>query len=434
MALRDYSDFSAAKHSSAQAAGLQRNVWLHVAAACLFLAATSVLMAWQPLTADENEFFLAAANWQQNRSLIPHPQLFVHWMQLFMAFFGPSVAAVRLSVLLPNLVTIVLTAWVARLVYRNTLTGSGAQTAAILAVWLVALCPLTVQDSVLIDIDNSVLTTAVLALLGLWIATGRMAPVLRVVLLSLLFAVCLWFKLPTPPMVVAAIAAYSLLRGHWKDAVVAIAFGVVGTMIFLAWHAIYSAYTGFTIGDAVAAFLWRTQVGTGFLKGLEAIAPQGFGVFLFWIGATTSVLFLIALIYSVARFLRRQAHDEDLLILFGAIVIVFYTVMLVPPWGYPRYHAPALPVMMIAVAGLWCDTGPPVIHDCPGCWQASSPRRLSTSSGGSAILFLLSTRRRLRASVSVPAWNPEQACSPPSTPPCWRSAPWHCFSWPPGVF
>jgi hypothetical protein len=73
---------------------------------CVFITICAAAMWWQPLTADENEFFLAIANWKEWRYLIPHPHLYVHWAQGLFALLGANVGALRVSVLLPNLATV----------------------------------------------------------------------------------------------------------------------------------------------------------------------------------------------------------------------------------------------------------------------------------------------------------------------------------------
>lgn len=84
---------------------------------CVFMAACAAVMWWQPLTTDENDFFLAIAHWTEWRYLIPHPQLYVHWAQALVGLFGANVGAVRLSVLIPSLLTIALLVWLGRLLY-----------------------------------------------------------------------------------------------------------------------------------------------------------------------------------------------------------------------------------------------------------------------------------------------------------------------------
>jgi len=349
----DGNDLSASSSTFNPLAWLgQHVVTFSVLGACLVITLCAAVMRWQPLTMDENDFFLAAADWLNLRQVIPHPQLYVHLVQLCFAVWGITPDAARLSVLVPNLITVALIPWLVKLVYRDDARRSSRPAISVLAVWLYALSPFVIQNSVLIDIDNGVLTTALTLMLCLWFALKDAPARLRVLLLSLGFAACLWFKLPTPPMLVVAIALFSALRGAWRDAGVAVMFGAIGAGLFVGTHTIYSTLTGYTLAEAASALIGRTDSLFGGLSEILNRTPQGLGVFVFWIGLPLSALVLIAGAHSARRLLGRQLLDEDLLISFGLLVILSYSLLIVPAWGYPRYQAPALPVIAIVVSAL----------------------------------------------------------------------------------
>ncbi len=316
----------------------------------VFAIACATRMWWQPLTADENEFFLAMARWNEWRGSIPHPHLYVHWAQLLFALFGATVEAARLSVLIPHLLTLPLLAWLARLLYRDAAERGNWQSIAILAVFLYALNPLIVQNSVLIDIDNGLLTTALTALLCLWLATRAWPAPDRIAALSIGFAICLWIKLPTPPMLAAAIVVYEALRRRWREAIIAGAFSVVGAALFAGLHSVYGIFTGYTLADALAAFAWRSGSEAGILSQAPNTLVQTSGVMAFWLGLPFVLLIAPVVRGALRRLIQSRLGDEDLGLIYAAGVFAFYSTMIVPAWGYPRYHTPAMPVLILAVS------------------------------------------------------------------------------------
>ncbi len=321
-----------------------------LAVAAAFTTVCALRMGWQPLSADENDFFLAMAYWPEWRKIIPHPHLYVHWAQLLLSIFGATVEAARLSVLIPHLLTLPLLAWLARLLYHNMPGRPNWQTIALVAIGLYALNPLIVQNSVLIDIDNGLLTTALIGLLCLWLALRRRSPVMRVFVLSIGFAICLWIKLPTPPMLAAALIAGELARRNWREAGIAATFTAGGAALFAVLHTVYGWFTGYTLIDAFAAFAWRAGNEGSILTQAPNHFIQTSGVMVFWLGLPIALLGLLTIWDSAQRWARRQIDDADIALLYVAGVFAFYGAMIVPAWGYPRYHTPALPVLMVIIA------------------------------------------------------------------------------------
>src|SRR5438105_15413829 len=111
-------------------------------------------MWWQPILADEVDFFRAMVNWQAQRALIPHPQAYVHLAQLSMTFFGANVGAARAVGVASAILSLWLVPWLANIFWND---DAQRERLSILAVALIALNPLTLQNAMLLDIDNTVL-------------------------------------------------------------------------------------------------------------------------------------------------------------------------------------------------------------------------------------------------------------------------------------
>ena len=72
------------------------------------LISLAMVMWWQPILADEWDFYRAATNWPQDRYLIPHPHTYVHLTQLSFVIFGQSIGSARLIGVLAALLNLVL--------------------------------------------------------------------------------------------------------------------------------------------------------------------------------------------------------------------------------------------------------------------------------------------------------------------------------------
>lgn len=311
-------------------------------------------MLWQPISVDENDFFLAAAHWQSWHLGIPHPQGQVHAMQLAFAFLGQTTTAARLPQFLANLVTLGLLVWLVRLCFADRAPARVIIRAQIIAVWLFGLLPLTIQNLALIDIDNGLLTTATTFMLCVWLwARSRRAGV-RVLVLGVAFALALWFKIPTPPMLIAAIAVYDFLCRQWRAFATTFLAGVLGVALFAASITVYGIFTGSGLRDALAAFLSRSGQEGSVLTRIPNIFLQSNGIFSFWLGLGVMALLALSCFLLIAKKSKSTDKPELALMLFILILFGFYGAMIPPAWGYPRYHTPLVPpafaILAFAVA------------------------------------------------------------------------------------
>jgi hypothetical protein len=81
------------------------------------------------------------------------------------------------------------------------------------------------------------------------------------------------------------------------------------------------------------------------------LVPQNVGVFAMWLSLPMLALGLIAVTGTCMRLIQRRIEQPDLLVLYTLITLIFYSLLpLPPPWGYPRYHAPLIPVIAALAA------------------------------------------------------------------------------------
>lgn len=322
-----------------------RLAWLIAAGSAAFLIVAFAVMAWQPLTGDENDFYLAAADWYRFRQLIPHPQLYLHFAQMLFALFGQGTVAMRLASLLPNLAVVFMLVPISRLWDKTP--GRHGQ---LIAPILFAISPAIVQNSILVDIDNGVLTAMCLVLIWVWFGLSDARPLTRISLMAAVFGISLWFKLTTPPMVFLALWLYHGRLGEWRKVRESVAAALAGLALFAGAHLVYSSLTGYSLADAASALFWDRSGSRTLLQTVMTFAPQGTGLLLLWVSPPMGVLWLVIAVRTAYRWIKGKLTPMDAGVIFSLGAFVFYAFFLVPPYAYPRYHAVMFPFMTLAVA------------------------------------------------------------------------------------
>ena len=304
-------------------------------------------MAWQPLVLDEIDFMLAAQDWPAHASAVPHPPGFVHLLRLLFAVFGESVAVARL----PGLVSALATLWLLPLFVRVLFPDHPrAPALATWAVWFYGLASLTTQNAMLVDIDNTVLVPVVLGLFALWFACRHRSGWRPVIMLGAALCLTLWLKLPPAALFVLSVA----LAARWdRDARalrVAVLGGLAGLVLFVATFALHARLTGFPLGAMRYPFHRMSQLGD--LRTVVTRAPQTAGVFVLWLTVPGAILAGVASLKELRERASAPAARLRALAVFVVLSLLFYTLVLGPPYGYPKYQAVLMPLLAVMVAAL----------------------------------------------------------------------------------
>ncbi len=326
---------------------LNRGVWLALIASTIGLTLACLRMWWQPILADEWDFYRAMIDWLNNRALIPHPQAYIHFAQLNLSIFGNSIGSARLA----GVFSAIASVWLIPILIHYTWPDHPQRNRfTVIAIVLTTINPLTLQNAMLLDIDNTLLIPATMILIIAWAATYHSSMRARIIVVSLALAFNLWVKLPTPPLIMAGLGLYHLLRREWKRAGEIIVVSLLGLIIFGVTFVIYSQASGYQLSYFGMTF---GRAGSFFnLKDLIARFPQGLGVFVMWLSLPLTILVLIAVIASARRMWHSQTTPSDAIILGVIIVGLVYPLVYVPAWGYPRYQAPIVPLISMLVAAL----------------------------------------------------------------------------------
>ncbi|MDW8252719.1 MAG: hypothetical protein RMM58_02455 [Chloroflexota bacterium] len=297
---------------------------------------------------DEIAFFrdfrrIAAGQWEAIR--IPHPPLYTALGGLSVRLVGEGTLALRLPGLIASLAALLL---VPAVCLAITERADRARRAALLALAGLALQPLILQGSLLLDIDNTVMTAALLG----WIAAVGLSAARpawqQTLLVGATFALLLWTKLlPAPALfVVTLLAVFGLARQRLAP----LAAGLLaGAVAFGISFAIFLAASG----SDLAVYLSTVARSRQALRPEQYLsrAVMGGGIQMFWIGLPFLALMLTATLATLRAFFRRREHPVaawcSLSVLAG---FALFTLGNELPMGFPRYQVPLVWVGTIVTA------------------------------------------------------------------------------------
>jgi len=302
-------------------------------------------MWWQPITADDRLVYVSAVTWPAIPGPL-HPPLYIYSVRLSFLLFGESVSSARLPGVLSGFITLFLIPAVVTLVLGQS---EQANWTATLAVWLYALSPQAVQNMMFIDIDTAFLTVALLGLVWLWLEVEPRPPWQRIILLGLGFALTLWVKLLSPFLTMGAMCLFYLLQGKFLRFLETFIASVLGGVVF--WITFQTNIASQYAFGYTGGYMSRLNIfDLGNLRYMATIFPQGAGVVTLWLSIPVVILIGMALANSVGRWLRRKVSVLDEFLLYGGGSVLAYTLVIYPAWGYPRYQAPFIPILIILAA------------------------------------------------------------------------------------
>jgi len=262
---------------------------------------------------------------------------------------GPGLPAARFPGLVAWSLTFFL-CWV-WLAPRNR-TRSAAPAGWALA--LLATTPLALQAAAIVDIDNTILVPAVLALclaVHPFVEGPRLWPGVWV---AALLALALWCRLTTPTVLLPVFLLFAWLRGGPRVAGrLAVAFAAGVALFLVTWWG-YCHATGVDFSGPfeylVASFAFCT-VGEerGIGPGKVALTVL---YTVFWLGPALACLCGLLGLERLQRLRRRREVEAgDLFLLAGGAILGGYGLVGGTLFGFPKYHCPALPLLLIALAG-----------------------------------------------------------------------------------
>ena len=284
-----------------------------------------------------------------NHPLLVHPPLYLHLVALSLRLFGDSLISARLVGIVIYLVTAVLVYYIASLL---TPDSDRRRYAAMSAVALYMASPLVIQGSLLLDIDNTILTllltvSVLMIIHPTWFTRRWYEP-----LFTLIITTLLWTKWTTPPALMGCGVLYFGLRSRdrfWPF----LRICAIGSMLFLATWWLERSMSGGSPWQPVQHLINSVLVGSS-SSGSGMMIPtlvKRFVRLTLWV--SPFVLGMMGFIY-IERLMQWSRRIADLTImdftlLYIAVIFTGYLLIGGTSYGFPRYHMPMMPVVCAVI-------------------------------------------------------------------------------------
>jgi len=274
-----------------------------------------------------------------------HSPLYAYILSVFIFIFGESIYSVRAVSALFNIFTIVLVYLITRKVLEK---NKNNENWALLTTFIYALNPLTVQSSVIIDIDGGILNFAVYLFLYLFIKNKNFYYLIPSLLFVFLAKENVYFIL------FLVFFVYCILTFEWKKIPKIIFLFLIAGVLFVTFFWIYCSFLGL---DFSMPFKHNFS-GFGDIKIIRsdltswAISAWSFKTFFYFAVPFFVILFFIftfSFYYSLTKNKYLDSEQKPILLLnvLSIISILVFFYLGVSCWGFPKYYIIALPGMSI---------------------------------------------------------------------------------------
>ena len=272
-----------------------------------------------------------------------HPTLYVNILALSFRFFGVHEWSARIVSVAFTLLTLLV-------VYLITKHLNFSNFSKVLAIFIFLLNPLIVQGSILVDIDNSALMFFITLFVYAYLKLDKTMK--NLVLLAILFALTLWTKISTPPVLILGIFIYHVLNREYRDALLeSTIIGFIGCFLFLITWFSYCAFLDLPFPQPFIHNISYLSHGDSLHYILTHL--WGFKNILFW---ATPFFILPILIISINRakiYLKnRKLEAIDFLVIVGLLIFLEYLIVgSYQTADFPRYFSPMMPMFSVVFAG-----------------------------------------------------------------------------------
>jgi len=351
-----------------------------IAAAVILAAATALYLslsirpAHQPIARMELGWMGAAESY--HREGVPkwyvkpwkffnqQPHLYPMLTSAAFGIFGESVPAARGFGVLCGGITILMIYLMVKSLGRGDSPGRGIE-AALWALFYAA-CPGVIHGFPIIDLDNSLLVPA--NTLFCWMcalyvsraydpADSSRDDAWRAAGVAASFALALWVKITTPPVLaVMFLAAFASSDADKRRRSAFAAALAAGFLAFLASWYVYCSFKHFPFMPPFEYAVSQLNATSNYPASRPFTMISNAVQTLLWFNPFFLILFFAAGAGSVVRMVRTRRVGGDLLMYAGgAVVFGGYIVVGGAISGYPKYVSPAFPLMVVCAAAALPD-------------------------------------------------------------------------------
>jgi len=302
----------------------------------------------RPLVVDEVDFVqFARVPWSfADLGTGAHPPFYIDTLRFLSQVFDVSGANLRIVGIICFLLNLILIYKLSHEIFKDRKRG-------VLASLIFALHPLAIQGSMVLDIDNTVLTVF-LTFACLYYARNIDNFSLRkgIFLILLLFS-SLWAKLGTPFIFMGSLILFHILKGQGKRASQIFFVSIAATLLFLLVWKIDSVIFGFPFSVAFQRGVSVITKGLQFslLPVVKQITLRALRVTL-WLGLYFVLLWTVSCFKHVKDIMvkRLKLDFNFFLIIYSASIFLFYLLIGGTMFGFAKYQYPLLPILSIIIA------------------------------------------------------------------------------------
>lgn len=284
-----------------------------------------------------------------------HPPLYLLALAGHVAVFGSATESVRLFGVLCFFLTLTLT-W--RLAYslarRAGMGPERAMTCSLLAVVLLALNPYSVQGSVFVDIDNTVLVPIQLLFFTAFFGWAERESLPSAIAVVVTIALMLWAKVTTPLILIGLAGGYLLANRQRRMTLSFSGLTFAGVGLFTGSWWIYAQAAGvpfdypFMITHAART---KQLLGISLYESLNALR-----YYVTWMSFPLCLLWLTATVERAQAAWRIwRLVPVDLMLLSALTILVFYSAL--GNLFFGKYVVPAMPFITIGIGWYITEAG-----------------------------------------------------------------------------
>jgi len=280
-----------------------------------------------------------------------HSPLYFYLLGLFMVIFGESMYSMRAVSTIFQIGSIILVYFLTKLILqkrevKNTVNYS------LLASFIYALIPLTIQSSIILDIDGGLLTFFILLFLYFYISNKSLA-----YLIPSLFMVFASKEMTGVLILFTSLIILNILSLDWKKLFRTIKLFIITTILFFLTFIGYAELFNlnwrslFEHNSILSVIIRWTKAPSFFLiKSLWGLKLMTYFIIPF------TIFLFIMLSYEIIKKINygrfgyiKQNKDVLLLWIYSLVVIGFYFVNSVTGWNFPKYYAILTAPMIILI-------------------------------------------------------------------------------------
>ncbi len=278
-----------------------------------------------------------------------HPPLYINLLAASFRIFGVNEVSAHLIGTLFALGTIFLIYMLSLEVFKER---HDKQLIALSGSFIYSINPLVLQNAILVDIDTSILTFLAILFVFVFIKSMQVRYVYRMLILGLLFGIFIWAKFGSI-FIIVSIFLYHVLNREYKKGFLDTGIIVfIGAFFFLLSWFIYSYFTHLPF---FFPFQHNLTSGSFDERGMRLLLKALWGIknFSFWITPPFILLVFVVLFERIKNYIKiNKLLYTDLLLICGMTVFIAYSIIRTNGYGFPKYHAPAIPFFSILIGEL----------------------------------------------------------------------------------